>query len=91
MKAGEIVIVVASAGWVFVGIISAKSTKQHLVLERASSIRQWGTKRGLGELALCGPQKATVLDPTGYVWLEQPTHVLFRIPCDARFWEGKLP
>lgn len=91
MKTGDIIIAVASAGWVFVGHVSDHSSGNHLVLERASVIRQWGSKRGLGELALCGPQDKTVLDPVGHVWLECPTHVLFRIPCDQRTWKGKLP
>ena len=90
MKAGDIVIVVASAGWVFVGTISDASTSQHTVLDRASVVRRWGTSKGLGELAMRGPLAHTVLDPIGMVWIEHQ-HVLFSIPCKEPAWKGKLP
>lgn len=91
MEDGQIVIVVASAGWVFVGETVAQQDERHLVLRRASTIRAWGTTRGLGELARGGPLSGTTLDPVGVVLLEKPTHVLFRIPCDNAAWKKKLP
>lgn len=58
-------IVIADRGWVFVG--EASRTGDTLHLRNASVIRRWGTTSGLGQLALHGPQKDTVLDPCGYV------------------------
>ena len=80
---GDLVIVVATAGWSFVGTISGQASTDHLVLESASVIRVWGTKRGLGELALHGPTKDTILDPVGSVWIAS-LHALFVIPCKSR-------
>jgi len=49
-------------------------------LTNASVIRRWGTTRGLGEIALNGPTKDTVLDPCGAVVV--PAHqVLMRLAC----------
>jgi hypothetical protein len=39
-----------------------KVTQRTLVLTGARAIRQWGTARGLGQLALSGPTNSTVLD-----------------------------
>lgn len=56
-------IVVLDRGWVYVGnvIIEGDLVRIH----NARCIRRWGTTKGLGELALTGPTKNTVLDPTG--------------------------
>jgi len=88
----DIVIVVATAGWVFVGeLYPDEQIDGLLTLRRASVIRKWGTSKGLGELALHGPLTNTVLDPIGSIWIERPHHVLFRVPCNMTAWEGRLP
>lgn len=61
----EKVILIAPRGWVFVGNKSVKGDE--ITLSNASVIRIWGTTKGLGELALNGPQSATKLDPCGTV------------------------
>lgn len=81
MKATHIVVV--QQGWVFVG---TKAVCEGIVtLTSAACIRSWGTTRGIGELALRGPTKETVLDPCGTV--EVPEHAVhFCIPVDATKW-----
>lgn len=61
------VIVIAQQGWVFAGVPVAGSSEETYALEEAGVIRRWGTKRGLGELALMGAQPETCIDPVGYV------------------------
>jgi hypothetical protein len=62
-------IVIATAGWVFVGTPVPASSDGFFALDEAAVIRRWGTTRGLGELALTGARAETVLDPAGYVEL----------------------
>ena len=58
-------IVIADRGFVWVGDIVVDES--FCVISNASTIRRWGTTKGLGELALEGPTKDTVLDYTGTV------------------------
>lgn len=58
-------IVVAEAGWVYVGQIEISGG--FVSISNASNIRVWGTTAGLGQLALNGKQKDTVLDYYGFV------------------------
>lgn len=56
-------IVVLQRGWVAVGDYFEDGNQAKL--ENASIIRRWGTSKGLGQLALEGPQSNTVLDKAG--------------------------
>lgn len=77
-------IFVLQGGWVFAGVKARTDTM--LIIEHASCIRRWGTTAGLGQLALSGPQKNTVLDPCGT--LEAPmSTVLFWIPVTCKKWD----
>lgn len=58
----QISIVVIHRGWVVVGHDKGYTKDGDLRLENAAVIRRWGTTKGLGELALEGPQPSTVLD-----------------------------
>lgn len=58
-------IVVADRGWVWVGRTAEQGDK--VVISDARNVRYWGTKRGIGQLALEGPQPDTKLDPAGTV------------------------
>lgn len=58
-------IVIGERGWVWVGDV--RRDGGDYILTNASVIRAWGTKQGLGELALKGKQSATILDPCGTV------------------------
>ena len=82
MKATHIVVI--REGWVFVGTREL-SDNGVTKLTDAACVRTWGTTQGLGELALSGPLKATVLDPCGTVEVPTPS-VHFYIPVDQTKW-----
>ena len=58
-------IVVVDRGFVYVGTVEVD--EDWCIITNASNIRIWGTKRGLGQLAIDGPQPDTKLDPSGTV------------------------
>ena len=74
-------IVVLQAGFVFMGEWHPATKTQPAYITNAFNIRKWGTTAGLGEIALNGPTKDTVLDPCGTVVLDNPQALLFTIPC----------
>lgn len=59
-KDGEIKIVILQRGWVMVGRFERKG--DDCFLHDACVIRNWGTTKGLGEIALGGPTSSTKLD-----------------------------
>jgi transketolase C-terminal domain/subunit len=61
---GDIKIVVADRGFVYVGHL--EETENYAVLRNAKNIRIWGTTKGLSEL-VGGPTSKTVLDVVGIV------------------------
>ncbi len=73
------VIFVVEAGFVFL-CDSATKGDDDWHLTNTAVIRIWGTKRGLGEIALNGPTPDTVLDPCGNIYVPVGK-VLARIPC----------
>lgn len=79
-------IVIAQSGWVFVGELTYEPGPlgggSMAVLNNAKNIRVWGTKNGLGELALRGAQPQTVLDVYGVVKVPQHA-ILALIECQA--------
>lgn len=75
-------IVTADRGWVFVGDVSEKENGD-VVVSNGSCIRRWGTTQGLGELALKGALKETVLDPI-------PTTIIPRHAVIHRMLTNKL-
>lgn len=81
-------IAVLKDGWVFVGNCE-RHDDGRLTITVAYDIRTWGTTEGLGQIALNGPTKDTVLDVYGTVWAE--AHDLkFRIPCVEDKWKKAL-
>ena len=72
-------IVIIQAGWVVIGY--ARHTEENMIhIYEGSVIRSWGTNKGLGQIALEGPQAETVLDPCGFT--EVPFHaVLMQLRC----------
>lgn len=62
---GEVRIIVAVRGWVFVGNCTDNEDGS-VTIKNAKNIRRWGTTKGLGELAN-GPTKDTVADDYGTV------------------------
>lgn len=66
-------IVVLDKGFVYVGDVMRFPTG-NVIIDNARNIRIWGTTKGLGQLARCGPQKDTVLDDVGTVLV--PVHAI---------------
>lgn len=58
-------IVVLDRGFVYAGDVTLEN--DFIIISNAQNIRRWGTTKGLGELALNGPQPQTVLNPVGTV------------------------
>ena len=73
-------IIALAERWVFIGDYHAAEDGKPAYLTDASCIRTWGTKAGLGEIALRGPTPDTNLDPCGTLVIEQSS-VLFSLLC----------
>ena len=58
-------IVVLDRGFVYIGKVTVD--QEWCVIEGARNLRIWGTSRGLGQLALEGPQQDTTMDLVGTV------------------------
>lgn len=72
-------IVIAQRGWVFLGDVEKE--KENFVIKNASVIRVWGTTKGLGEIAKCGPiEGKTILDPCPDVTIHEFS-IVARIDC----------
>lgn len=73
-------IVVVQSGFVFLAEATRDDVHNGYQCKNTSVIRNWGTSQGLGQIALTGPTKSTVLDPCGSVFI--PLHaVLCVITC----------
>lgn len=82
--AGEIKIVILQRGWVMVGRFEKNGSE--CKLHGASVIRNWGTTKGLGEIAASGPTGSTKIDATnGLVEFDALT-VVASISCNAAAW-----
>lgn len=75
-------IVVLDRGWVVVGRVSY--VDDWTVISDASVIRNWGTTRGLGEIASNGPTAKTILDPCPTV---RARTVILEIECEGEKWK----
>mgnify|MGYP001562464752 CR=1 FL=1 len=84
---GKIRIVILQRGWVAVGYFSQDGA--NCTLEKAAHIRIWGTTRGLGEIAMCGPTSRTVLDPAPTIRFHELT-VIATLDCVEEKWASKL-
>lgn len=81
-------IVVLQRGWVVVGYFS--QIGDMCSLTNASVIRNWGTSKGLGEIAADGPKKDTKLDPcNGLVEFHQLT-IVMTITAEKSEWSKHL-
>lgn len=80
-------IVVLHRGHVVVGRVEKEGS--HWRITKAATIRRWGTKRGLGEIALDGPTNRTILDPEGTVRCHELV-VIKMIDCNAEKWEAHI-
>jgi hypothetical protein len=68
-------VVVLDRGFVYVGNVECDS--EWCVISNVRNVRRYGTTNGLGELALNGPTKETVLDDAGTIRV--PMHSLNHI------------
>lgn len=85
---GQIKIIVLQRGWVMVGRLERSGSD--CKLHSASVIRNWGTTKGLGEIAMNGPTKDTKLDKcVGLVDFDYLT-VVASISCEESKWATLL-
>ncbi len=76
-------IVILDRGFVLVG--HAVIDGDWVVTSNASTIRRWGTTKGLGEIAAGGPTASTKLDPIGTV--RSPLRALIGlVACEPSKW-----
>ena len=76
-------IVILQRGWVFVGKMTR--TGNDCELTEAATIRNWGTTKGLGEIAEDGPTRNTKLDHCPAVRFHYLT-VVGIIECNETNW-----
>ncbi len=81
---GQIKIVILQRGWVVVGRFFKNG--HNCWIENGYVIRQWGTTKGLGELAMNGKQDATKLDPIPKTEFHELT-IVASIICDESKWK----
>lgn len=80
-------IFVLLSGWVLVGR-SSSLTATGQTITNGYCVRKWGTTNGLGEIALNGPTKDTVLDYFGSGSINNAA-LLYTIECDESKWPKK--
>src|ERR1019366_4169273 len=87
---GDIKIVVADRGFVYVGRIKAETvgTNDFIVVTQAKNIRIWGTTKGLGEL-VSGPTSKTQLDSVGTVRIPMRA-VISIIDVEQAKWKQQI-
>ena len=84
----KIKIVILQRGWVMIGRF--EKTGSECRLTNASVIRNWGTTKGLGELAFDGPKKDTKMDSCGGDVEFDYLTVVAAISCNEEIWAKKL-
>ena len=67
VKDGDLCIAVMDRGWVFVGFMN-RMDNGRILLKSAYNVHRWGTKEGLGEIAVNGPTEDTVLYDCGDIY-----------------------
>lgn len=77
-------IVVVESGWVFAAVLEGTPSGD-IRSSECAVIRAWGTTNGLGQLALKGPTKETVLDPCNITFIPKEK-VLFTMECEPIDW-----
>ncbi len=85
---GEYKIVILQRGWVMVGKLERNGSE--CKLHQASVIRNWGTTKGLGEIAKTGPTPSTKIDKcNGLVEFDYLT-VVASICVNEESWKNAL-
>lgn len=86
--AGDMKIVILQRGWVMIGRLERDGSE--CKLHQASVIRNWGTTKGLGELAIEGKKRDTKLDKCGGVVEFDYLTVVATIAVDESKWASEL-
>ncbi len=76
-------IVVVESGWVFAAVL--EDITGDIRASECAVIRSWGTTNGLGQLALKGPTKETMLDMCNITYIPK-AKVLFTMECVPLVW-----
>lgn len=85
---GQTKIVILQRGWVMVGRLERNGPD--CKLHNASVIRQWGTTKGLGEIAVNGPTSSTKLDKCGGLVDFHYLTIVAAISCDEGKWANHI-
>lgn len=85
---GPIKIIVLQRGWVIVGRLEKNGSE--CKVHQASVIRNWGTTKGLGEIAIAGPTSSTKLDKCGGLVEFDYLTVVATISCEESKWLAVL-
>lgn len=85
---GEYKIVILQRGWVMIGKLERNGSE--CKLHNASVIRNWGTTKGLGELAMEGKKKDTKLDKCGGLVEFDYLTVVATISVNEDLWKKEL-
>lgn len=85
---GDIKILILQRGWVMIGRLEKNGSE--CKLHNASVIRNWGTTKGLGELATEGKKKDTKLDKCGGVVEFDYLTVVASITVNQDLWKNEL-
>jgi hypothetical protein len=85
---GEYKIVILQRGWIMIGKLERNGSECKLY--NASVIRKWGTTNGLGELAMEGKKKDTILDKCGGVVEFDYLTVVATIAVNEELWAKEL-
>ena len=84
---GGVRIVILQRGWVVVGHFYRDGDSVRI--EKCAVIRQWGTTKGLGEIATGGPTAKTVLDDCPTVRVDAAA-VVASVDCDDEKWASRV-
>jgi len=85
----KLAIVVLDRGFVYIGNVSVN--EQWCRITDAANIRYWGTTRGLGQLALEGPQSATRIDSVGSIDAPRAViHIIYLSKEALQKWQTLL-
>jgi len=85
---GEYKIVILQRGWVMIGKFERNGSD--CKIHNAYVIRNWGTTKGLGELAIEGKKSNTKLDKCGGVVEFDYLTVVATISVDESKWKNEL-
>ena len=83
-KSSKVQILVLNRGWIIIGRVKEEKNKTFIV--NASVIRNWGTTKGLGELAHDGKLNDTVLDKCPDIEVDTLNIVLL-MNCNENNWK----